>query len=82
MTLGPMANSGYADADGKKFNHTGMTANFKKRFDVRLMLTRPIMLLPEMVQHWCNIHISFSGSKYFLPALSSVVFFHGGWPFF
>ncbi|HUR66238.1 MAG TPA: copper-translocating P-type ATPase [Chitinophagaceae bacterium] len=34
-----------------------------------------------MIQHWLNIHISFFGSKYVLLALSSVVFFYGGWPF-
>ena len=39
------------------------------------------MLLSEMIQHWLNIHISFPGSKYVLLALSSIVFFYGGWPF-
>ena len=39
------------------------------------------MLLSEMIQHWLNLHISFPGSKYVLLALSSVVFFYGGWPF-
>jgi Cu2+-exporting ATPase len=38
-------------------------------------------LLSEMIQHWLNLHISFPGSKYVLLALSSVVFFYGGWPF-
>ena len=81
MTLEPMANAGHADAHGKKVNHTGMIADFKKRFYVVLMLAVPIMLLSEMIQHWLNIHISFPGSKYVLLALSSVVFFYGGWPF-
>jgi P-type Cu2+ transporter len=81
MTLEPMANAGHADAHGKKHNHTGMIADFKKRFYVVLILTIPIMLLSEMIQHWLNIHISFPGSKYVLLALSSIVFFYGGWPF-
>ena len=81
MTLEPMANAGHADAHGKKVNHTGMIADFKKRFYVVLALTIPIMLLSEMIQHWLNIHISFPGSKYVLLALSSIVFFYGGWPF-
>ena len=81
MTLEPIANAGHADAHGKKVNHTGMIADFKKRFYVVLILTIPIMLLSEMIQHWLNIHISFPGSKYVLLALSSVVFFYGGWPF-
>ncbi len=62
-------------------SHTSGIADFKKRFYVVLVLTIPIMLLSEMIQHWLNIHISFPGSKYVLLALSSVVFFYGGWPF-
>ncbi|MEO6251973.1 MAG: copper-translocating P-type ATPase [Ferruginibacter sp.] len=62
-------------------HHAMMIADFKKRFYVVLILTIPIMLLSEMIQHWLNIHISFPGAKYVLLALSSVVFFHGGWPF-
>ncbi len=81
MTLEPMANAAHSDGHGKMANHTGMIADFKKRFYVVLILTIPIMLLSEMIQHWLNIHISFPGSKYVLLALSSVVFFYGGWPF-
>ena len=62
-------------------NHEMMIADFKKRFYVVLALTIPIMLLSEMIQHWLNLHISFPVSKYILLALSSVVFFYGGWPF-
>ncbi len=62
-------------------HHAMMIADFKNRFYAILILTIPIMLLSEMIQHWLNIHISFPGSKYVLLALSSVVFFYGGWPF-
>ncbi len=62
-------------------HHAMMIADFRKRFYVVLILTIPIMLLSEMIQHWLNLHISFIGSKYILLALSSVVFFYGGWPF-
>jgi P-type Cu2+ transporter len=62
-------------------NHNSMIADFKKRFYVVLILTIPIMLLSEMIQHWLDIHISFPGSKYVLLVLSSAVFFYGGWPF-
>ena len=61
--------------------HGGMIADFKKRFYIILILTIPIMLLSEMIQHWLNIHISFTGSQYILLLLSSIVFFYGGWPF-
>lgn len=62
-------------------HHAMMITDFKKRFYVVLILTVPIMLLSEMIQHWLNLYISFPGSKYILLALSSVVFFYGGWPF-
>ena len=71
------ASMGHAGHD----HHKMMIVDFKKRFFVVLILTIPIMLLSEMIQHWLNIHISFSGSAYILLVLSTVVFFYGGWPF-
>jgi Cu2+-exporting ATPase len=62
-------------------HHAMMITDFKKRFYVVLILTIPIMLLSEMIQHWLNLHIAFIGSKYILLTLSSIVFFYGGWPF-
>src|SRR5688572_26406869 len=81
MTLEPVANTTPGNAHGKHTDHSGMIADFRKRFYVVLVLTVPIMLLSEMIQHWLNIHISFPGSKYLLLALSTVVFLYGGWPF-
>ncbi len=78
MTLVPLTKP----KDGATHSsHSSGIADFKKRFYVVLVLTIPIMLLSEMIQHWLNIHISFPGSKYVLLALASVVFFYGGWPF-
>jgi Cu2+-exporting ATPase len=62
-------------------HHGTMIDDFRKRFYVVLVLTIPVMLLSEMIQHWLNIHISFTGSQYVLLLLSSIVFFYGGWPF-
>ena len=62
-------------------HHAMMIADFKKRFYVVLVLSIPIMLLSPMIQHWLNVHWEFSGSQYLLTALSTVVFFYGGWPF-
>lgn len=78
MTLVPLKKPG---AHGGHEDHTSGIADFKKRFYVVLILTVPIMLLSEMIQHWLNIRLSFAGSKYVLFFLSSVVFFYGGWPF-
>ena len=62
-------------------HHAMMIADFRRRFYVVLVLTIPIMLLSETIQHWLKIHFQFPGSNYFLLLLSSIVFFYGGWPF-
>ncbi len=78
MTLVPLKK--LASKNGHASHSSGI-ADFKKRFYIVLVLTIPIMLLSEMIQHWLNIHINFPGSVYVLLILSSVVFFYGGWPF-
>jgi Cu2+-exporting ATPase len=70
----PMGNAGHD-------HHAMMIADFRKRFFVVLVLTIPIMLLSETIQHWLTISIKFPGSDYVLLLMSSVVFFYGGWPF-
>jgi P-type Cu2+ transporter len=62
-------------------HHTMMIADFKKRFYVVFALTIPIMLLSAMIQQFMGVHWQFPGSSYILLALSSVVYFYGGWPF-
>jgi Cu2+-exporting ATPase len=62
-------------------HHAMMIGDFKKRFWVSLILTIPILLLSEMIQHWLNFHIKFPGDKYVLLVLSSFIFFYGGLPF-
>lgn len=62
-------------------DHNAMIADFRKRFYIVLVLTIPTMLLSPMIQHWMGVEWSFSGSKYLLFALSSVIFVYGGWPF-
>ena len=74
-------NSSQAHNGQGHHDHIGMIADFKKRFLVVLILTLPVMLLSEMIQHWLDIDIRFRGSQFLLLLLSSVVFFYGGWPF-
>jgi Cu2+-exporting ATPase len=66
---------------GGHAHHAGMIEDFKKRFYTVLALTIPIMALSPMIQHWLNVHWTFTGSSYVLMLLSSVVYFYGGWPF-
>lgn len=62
-------------------HHAMMIADFRKRFYVVLVLTVPILLLSQMIQHWLHISLVFTGSNYLLLLLSTVVFLYGGWPF-
>ncbi len=62
-------------------HHAMMIADFRKRFYVVLVLTVPIMLLSTMIQQFIGVNWQFTGSPYILFALSSAVFFYGGWPF-
>ncbi|NOT90746.1 MAG: cadmium-translocating P-type ATPase [Ferruginibacter sp.] len=61
--------------------HNSMIADFRKRFYVVLVLTIPIVLLSEMIQHFMGVDWQFTGSKYILFALSTIVFIYGGFPF-
>ncbi|MEQ9366399.1 MAG: heavy metal translocating P-type ATPase, partial [Leptospirales bacterium] len=62
-------------------HHRHMIADFKKRLAVSLVLTVPILLLSPMIQQFLGIALDFPGSRYVLFALSTFVFFYGGWPF-
>ena len=62
-------------------HHNMMIADFRRRFYAVLILTIPILALSPMIQEFIGVHWDFSGSKYGLFALSSIVYFYGGWPF-
>ena len=59
-------------------HHTG---DFLKRFWICLGLTIPVLLLSHMVQQWLGFEIKFTGVKYVLFALGTVIYVYGGWPF-
>src|SRR5258705_7906369 len=84
MKLVPLAASKNDDEQMKQMHdkHAGHhTEDFLRRFWVSLILTVPVLLLSEMIQHWLGFEIKFSGDKYVLLILSSFIFFYGGWPF-
>jgi Cu2+-exporting ATPase len=62
-------------------HHKMMIEDFKKRFWISLVLTIPILLLSPMVQDLLGVSWTFSGDKYVLFVLSSIIYFYGGFPF-
>ena len=78
---GPTQHGAKPSMGMEEHNHPAMIADYKKRFFVVLILTVPIVLLSTMIQKFIGVNWQFTGSPYILFALSSVVFFYGGWPF-
>lgn len=64
-------------------HHGHMIEDFKKRFWISLIVTIPILILSPMVQLFLRIKetLRFNGDAYVLFALSTFIFFYGGWPF-
>ena len=62
-------------------HHKMMIEDFKKRFWVTIVLTIPILFFSPMIQGFLGYDILLPGNPYILFALSSIVYFYGGWPF-
>jgi len=64
-------------------HHAHMVEDFRRRFWISLALTVPILALSPMIQAFLGLGeaLRFPGDLWVLWALSSVVFFYGGWPF-
>ncbi len=77
------------DSDAQHGNHGGgghhamMAADFRRRFWISLAVSIPILLLSPLIQRFLGIEgaLDFTGDSYVLFALSTIVFFYGGWPF-
>ncbi len=67
---------------GHSDHHAHMVADFKKRFWISLALTVPVLAMSPMLQSFFGVtELHFPGQMYVLFALSSIIFFYGGWPF-
>ncbi|MGY4386503.1 Cu2+-exporting ATPase [Pedobacter sp. UYP24] len=62
-------------------HHKMMIVDFKKRFWVCLVITVPLLVFSPMIQMFFHYELILPGNKYILLALSSFVYFWGGWPF-
>lgn len=67
----------------KHDKHAGHSvAMFKDKFWLSLLLTLPVLIYSEMIQHWFNfVPPAFPGSHYVPFVLSTVIFFYGGMVF-
>jgi Cu2+-exporting ATPase len=64
-------------------HHGHNIADFKRRFWISLIVTIPILFLSPLIQNVFGLRetLKFTGDLYLLWALSSFVYFYGGWPF-
>jgi len=60
-----------------------MIRDFRRRFVISLVITLPVLALSPMIQQLLGFEFTLLGApdRYLLFALSTVVFFYGGWPF-
>lgn len=62
-------------------DHSDMVEDFKRRFFISLIITLPILVLSPMIQGFIGVDWRFVNDQYILFALSTIIFFYGGWPF-
>ncbi|HUZ60401.1 MAG TPA: hypothetical protein VMU83_16635 [Hanamia sp.] len=62
-------------------HHKMMIQDFKKRFWISPIISIPILVFSPMIQNFFGYQWLLPGNPYILFALSSIVYFWGGWPF-
>jgi len=67
--------------EGHQDHHRMMIKDFRRCFWISTVLSVPVLALSPMIREFFGFELTFTGDYYVLFALSSVVFFYGGWPF-
>jgi Cu2+-exporting ATPase len=62
-------------------HHRMMIRDFRRRFFISTAVTVPILVLSPLIQRVLGFKLAVPGAGYILFAISSFVFFYGGWPF-
>ena len=73
------SNHNPSHGDMEHDHHKMMIEDFKKRFWITLILTIPILVFSPMIQDFIGYDFLLPGNQYILFALSTVVYFYGGW---
>lgn len=83
MNHGSGDHSGHNPAHGQMGHdhHKMMVEDFRKRFWVSTIVTIPILFFSPMIQDFFGYDLLLPGNPYILFALSTFVYFWGGWPF-
>lgn len=61
--------------------HSHHMEDLKQRFIISVIVTIPILLFSSMIQMWFGFTIDFPYRDLLTLALSTLVYFYGGWPF-
>ncbi|WP_170312527.1 copper-translocating P-type ATPase [Botryobacter ruber] len=69
------------EAGGHHDHHRMMIEDFKKRFWISLALSVPVIVISPMIQEILGYTLDIPYHMFIAFALSSVIFFYGGWPF-
>jgi len=79
MTHEPGKGGGHAEHS----KHQHMVADYRRRFWVSLAITVPVLFLSPSVRSFFGFKtaVLFTGDKYLVFALCTIIFFYGGWPF-
>ncbi|MGM5488634.1 MAG: copper-translocating P-type ATPase [Nanobdellota archaeon] len=62
-------------------HHEHIVEDFKKRFITSVVITVPILILSPLIQQFLGFSLTFALDSHILWALSTLIFFYGGWPF-
>ncbi len=74
--------TGHAETHSGHVDHSGHEGLFRQRFWVSVLLSIPVLLYTEMLQHWLGFSApAFSGDQWIAPLFSAIVFLYGGVPF-
>ncbi|MEZ4722191.1 MAG: copper-translocating P-type ATPase [Flavobacteriales bacterium] len=62
-------------------DHGAMIAEFRRKFWINTVLSVPVLIFSPMIQGFFGFEITFVGMSYVAAAMSTFIFFYGGWPF-